>query len=445
MLRPGGLVFGVFLLGTVFTVFMYSTSLKSREISASPARRTKVALVVRPAGGSGTSSSNTGTKKVVHTTLVSSDKIPVALPGAFTPDENEKPSIVVAAATPLPRFVPSLPARRPYPTTRIQWGTCGSKTRVLTDSLEVAAASDRWRAIISSDSNPNYLAFVPSAAAHWRKLGAKVVLALVVDQGEDIALTLKSLSTLDGVEVRVLEMPNDSSLPKGHAAKVARGFLSTQFDSNDVITIMDIDYYLLKYEEWRSHLKCVPSNSLLALGYNRYFGTKDEGKYPMYLGTARSQTFSHFLNPSKERNFGRWIQGFKGMHVYDSQEDPFQPYGAFSDESLFRAMLARHPVPVSWLNTPSSWRRIDRQNSGPVSQNEIRMAWDVFPNRPLADCKLYKTRLLPVHKWLGIDDPARDATFIELLRSSGFKSRDWGQGSFQAVNDLRTCLQLPSL
>jgi FkbM family methyltransferase len=335
-------------------------------------------------------------------------------------------------------FKPS--AKHPYPVTKLNWGTC--TTHFGKPSL-FDAAKKTWRVVISSDTNTNYLAFAPSVVAHWKRRGIEVSLGLVVTKADSKAKVdglVRALKEATEMDIRVLPIEGKIGLPTGHAAKLARAFMATQFDDDDVVTIMDIDYYLLWFEQWSAHLKCTPEDGLLALGYNRYGGTVDEGKYPMYLGTAKSSVFSKFLNPDREASFETWIQRFKDIHVFDSKESPFSHWGQFSDESLFRALLSRSPLPTVWVNTPTSWKRIDRAHSHPVSNSELSIAADVFPNRPLDVCKTYNERLRPVHRFLGIEDPNREKNFINALIELNVQNRDWGQGRFKKTSTLENCV-----
>ena len=330
-------------------------------------------------------------------------------------------------------------AKQPYPVTKIEWGTC--KTPISDKTLR-NAANKKWRIVISSDLNPNYLSFLPSAVSHWKKRGLEVSVALVVKSGDTtVNSVVKVIKTAVDVDIRVLTLATDNNVPTGHAAKIARGFLATQFDT-DVVTIIDIDYYLLWFDQWAAHMSCTPEDGLLALGYNVYHGSKDEGKYPMYLGTARSTTFAKFLNPTHEKDFDKWIKQFKNIRVYDVHESPFGVYGTFSDESLFRALLSRINPPVVWVNRPNTWKRINRQHTWDVTNEEISKSSDVFPNRPLSNCNTYFTRAVPVYKYLGILNISRDADFIEKFIKMELKNRDWAQKKFTPIQSLYECAQL---
>ena len=57
--------------------------------------------------------------------------------------------------------------------------------------------------------------------------------------------------------------------------------------------------------------------------------------------------------------------------------------------------------PVVWVDVPTTWVRIDRRRHGALSAAVLADAADVFPNRPLANCRTYKQRLVPVLQRLG--------------------------------------------
>ena len=327
-------------------------------------------------------------------------------------------------------------AKQPYQQKILEWGSCHG--RMYVSSLRHAANDYGWKIVISTDLNPNYLEFLPSSVLHWSKLGAKVSVAVVVTENQHIPETLlKSLNNMD-IDLHILQLSVDGNLPVGHAGKIARSFLATRF-GNQVVTIVDIDYYLIWADEWKANFMCAPEDALLTLGYNRYIGTDQEGKYPMYLSTARSSTFAKFLNPSGSSDFNSWIQQFRGLRIFDHKETPFSKYGTFSDESLFRAALSLVNIAVVAIKTPSIWQRIDRRFRSPVTLGQLQLAADVFPNRPLHDCKMYVSRTMVVHEYLGILDPYRDATFVEMLQ--GFKFRDWAQVRYQPTLSLEECLK----
>ena len=166
----------------------------------------------------------------------------------------------------------------------------------------------------------------------------EVSLGLVITESEanyakDIVKAIRESSDID---VHTLTIKSNGP-PKGHAAKLARAFMATKF-GDDVVTIVDIDYYLLWFDKWSAHLQCTPQDGLMTLGYNMYVGGPDEGKYPMYLGTARSSTFAHFLNPTGITDFNMWLHEFKGSKVFDTKESPFNSWGIFPT-SLYSALF----------------------------------------------------------------------------------------------------------
>ena len=253
-------------------------------------------------------------------------------------------------------------AKNPYDVKKILWGQfCDFKT----DTLYSASIHKNWRIIISSDKNINYLAFIPSISQHWQKHNILVNLALVGNYDTELNTELQKY-------VNVTFFPSIINVPDGHTAKLARSYLASQFES-DLVTIVDIDFYLLQFNEWREQLKCAPISSLFTLGWNMYKETEDEGKTPMYLSTAISKTFADFLGTSF-LNFETWVETLQNIHVFDKKENPYQEYGKFSDESLFRAKLANKSIYVVWMNRPNFFTRIDRKHTTSVSSDEVNCA-----------------------------------------------------------------------
>lgn len=202
------------------------------------------------------------------------------------------------------------------------------------------------------------------------------------------------------------------------------------------MTIVDLDYYLLWFDAFREHLFCTPKDGILSVGYNRYVGTVDEDKFPIYLMTGVSSVLAQFINPA-QLSFERWIVSLEHFRSFDQHESPFGlRYGSFSDESLFRALLSKyalrsggHPKMV-WIATPKTWKRVHRGVTEPLGDLNDTYA-DVFPKRPLSNCTLYADRLLPVHRKLSTVDPQRDADFLDFLRHLKVHSQEWGSAKSQ--------------
>lgn len=326
-------------------------------------------------------------------------------------------SRAVSTSPPPPPPV-TVDARHPYPVRKMTWMSCKTPHTPVP-----------WRVVSSSDTNANYLGFLPSFAAHWSRLGARVSVALVLGHNESFDVGVASKLA----DVHVIRCP--PTVDKGHAAKLARTFLASSFE-HELVTVVDIDYYLFKHDQWKSHFGCVDwhRRGLLGLGYNRYAGTPDQGKFPMYLCTAMGSTFAHVFG-SAGLAFHVWIARFKDVHVFDAKESPHGSYGTFSDESLLRALLSLRPVQVVWVNTPASWYRIDRSSTNAVTPSQLRKAYDVFPNRPMS-CSTYQTRLVPVHRQLGIVNASRDADFLSTLT----EARHWGSTHSSTAPSLESCV-----
>ena len=341
----------------------------------------------------------------------------------------------------------------PYRVTKIAWldRDCATKRAGLPSLADALSKNNaRWRVVVSSDLNVNYLAFLPSVVAHWRAHGLDPHIVLVAPSDSPAADTTMPLLEQLAAEVTLLRLPEElPNLPAGHVGKLARAYAATQLPAEDVVTIVDLDYYLFAFEAFEYHLRCVPENGVLGVGHNRYEGTPDEGKFPMYLTTARAGTLASILNPDGLA-IQPWLSSLRGLSVFDAKESPFsKQYGTFSDESLFRVLISRYAQQqpdrdphVVWVRVPQHWQRLDRASKAPLTETDIATATDAFPS-PLSSCQTYVSRLLPIHRQLGIADPARDASFLRKLRQAGLEAREWGHIASQPIaeSDI-ACIQL---
>lgn len=309
---------------------------------------------------------------------------------------------------------------------------------------KVVASGTKLRIALGSDENPNYLAFWPSTADMWRSFGIVPTLALLSTKPEDEIHHLPFLRKYG--DVMVLKPSDDPSIPFGHQAKLARSYLATKFPE-DIVILGDIDYYIFDILSLRrTILNCARPDQLSTVGWDMYLKYLNlgqpafQGRYPMYFSTGRGTTFAKFLNPSGLESFAEFIQSVKGTEVFDPLENIATPYGQFSDEALYRALLARAFSPalddithVVWVNrtvkglpTPKRIDRASTQSIRAYSREMLGSFFDVFPNRPLANCATYKDRLAVVHEYLGIFNPTRDADMLQQCLTAGMKSKDWG-------------------
>ena len=327
-------------------------------------------------------------------------------------------------------------ASMPYPINKLSWG---QHCQRFDNSLSTMTKKRKWRAVFSANLNAGYLGFVPSVSDHWRKHGLHPSLALVAHAKNSRTIRqlvgpLKRMAT-----VTVFNIPSNlHGIPEGHVGKLARAYLATTF-GNEVVTIVDVDYYLIWFPEWKRHFDCVPATAIFGRGFNMYASSPDEGKFPMYLTTALSSTFKSFLNPD-DKSFPDWLSDFRGMRHFDAKEDPFGSYGTFSDESLFRALLFRRPTTVFGVDHPKSWYRIDRAYTAPLQPDELASASDVFPNRPIFDCTTFTARTERVHKFLRIHNPERELRFFNLLVKLGIEHKEWGGTQDVSLHDFSACV-----
>lgn len=62
---------------------------------------------------------------------------------------------------------PGASAKYPYKMTKVAWGahaTCSDRQK----SLQTVARAGKWRVVLSTNYNSNYMGFLPSVIAHWK-------------------------------------------------------------------------------------------------------------------------------------------------------------------------------------------------------------------------------------------------------------------------------------
>lgn len=158
---------------------------------------------------------------------------------------------------------------------------------------------------LSRNDDPRYAQFVPLVEHAWSRFFPEVDVAIAHTPGASPA-----------------------------TAKLARYRLAGML-SHSVCLIHDIDtvplqrdYYVRLTEQRRpGHLLCV--------GREVYDGTPHEGKFPAGCMTGEGELFRRLLPPGL----------CPASRVFDDKEDPSDPSGQFSDESLIRARLSITDIP----------------------------------------------------------------------------------------------------
>lgn len=195
--------------------------------------------------------------------------------------------------------------------------------------------------ITTTNEIDTYYSFLPTSYHSWKRIfpNCVYVLGLITnkDVDSDFVKRCKELSDICHV-LKPLE-----NVESGVQAKTSRMYLSTLYEDN-ICMIVDIDYYLLKFDFVYDNIRPVfDEDKFVTVANNAYDGTPDEGKWQMTLTTARSSIFKKILNP-KDLNYKDWFESYRNIdNPIDKKESIGNKFGNFSDESLFRYLMVRYP------------------------------------------------------------------------------------------------------
>jgi hypothetical protein len=241
---------------------------------------------------------------------------------------------------------------KPYPKLYASHYFSHSSSCFITKSIEIQSLHDvsqsvGWEIVTSSDDRAFYLSFLPTMAKWWKKNGLTVNLAFVTRRTENDPV-IQELKKYANVHL----FSPVAGVPEENQGKLARSFLTTVLEAEKVYTIADLDLYLLRPNYLQDSLKCVPYDSLLAIGENLYHegfrankasqkitksaGTT-KGKFPIYYTSATGSTFQEVINPTGKS----WKEFPKSLtsSTFDGLENALHSRRGFSDESLLRKLL----------------------------------------------------------------------------------------------------------
>ena len=271
--------------------------------------------------------------------------------------------------------------------------------------------------ITTTNYNPTYYTFLPTAYNMWKKYFPNSVFVLgfvgTLPENDKFVTTLKKycdefhyFKTIEGVT-------------EGCQAKTTRMWLASTYEDN-VCTVVDIDLYILKPEWLKNNIKpAFTDKKFVSIGSNVYIGTEAEGKFPMYYTTAISNIWKKIIN-YQNYNYQEWFNHISNLpNPVDIYENPKNPFNKFSDESLLRYFVVRHPD-QEWMNKVHL--KVNRKNYklGLKPPDRIDRSWwprncntsnmdyvkqhnyiDCFPVRPYNQ---NINRLMPVLRYIGLSD-----------------------------------------
>ena len=274
--------------------------------------------------------------------------------------------------------------------------------------------SNRTHYVITSTNEIDlYIEFVPTTYQMWKKyIDCIYILVVVTDKSEDHPLIKRLKNFCD--EIYIFK-PLDN-IHTGIQAKTLRMWMASQFDNN-ICTLTDIDQYLFDFDWLKT---CISpawnENKFVEIGHNAYWDTSENGKFPMYYTTAPSNIFSKIINPHNIRNFNDWFIRFKNItDPIDNKEQIGPNFNAFSDESLFRYLIEKHPD-QSFINDViikviredfkqmKASRRLDRARWPNIQlNNEWLNTRNYLDCNPLRPFNKYSNYIMPILVWMNLD------------------------------------------
>jgi hypothetical protein len=214
--------------------------------------------------------------------------------------------------------------------------------------------------ILSTNDNPTYFGFLPVACDYYKELGHTVHVAYV-SKNTNLKVNCDSMVRLDPVDGYDL----------GVQAKLARSYLATQLNSEELYTLMDIDQVLIRVQDIEKVIeefkqKYITTSDILGIGSNGYVNTPDAGKWPMYFSTANPAGWQKLLGSKVSDTFQDLLERYSNVEdPIDGKEQTTNSFPNFSDESLHRYCSKKNNVRVAMCNSFSPdegrlWNRIDR-------------------------------------------------------------------------------------
>ena len=265
--------------------------------------------------------------------------------------------------------------------------------------------------ITATNYNPLYYEFLPSVYKMWKKYypNGKFILGFIDDReykNNDFIKKIKQycdrlviINTVNGVESSIL-------------GKISRMWLCSLYDDN-ICTNVDIDQYLLNFDWFQNKIKEANNDKFVCIGHNMYKNTPDTGKWQMSFTTAKSNIWKKIINPNN-LNFQNWINKHKVIdNPIDNKESLSNLFSNFSDESLLRYFVVKHPEPSFIYNVLHKENREDgyllkctkRVDRGWWHKFDINLLNNNYyiDSQPLRPFKNNYLKLKPILRYIGID------------------------------------------
>lgn len=187
--------------------------------------------------------------------------------------------------------------------------------------------------LIVSANKSWYLDYAKLVTVAYRRFFPEFKLHLAIVTNEEL-----DISKYQQIYDSVVIYPDLTSIPSANQGKVARLIRASEM-GNKICMIEDIDTIPLQRPFLEQLVAKFKDNELNAVGHEAYTGS-EAGKFPMSNVTATGNIFREIFNPNRLD----WKSLIKSYNVskFDNKEKAQSDPGAFSDESLFRRLIAEN-------------------------------------------------------------------------------------------------------
>ena len=273
--------------------------------------------------------------------------------------------------------------------------------------------SNKHYIITSTNEIDLYIEFVPSTYQMWKKnLECVYILCFVTNRDKDDPLVKRLRQFCDELYL----FKPVINVHTGIQAKVIRMWMASQFGEN-ICTLTDIDQYLFDFNWLKQVINpAFDQGKFVEIGHNAYWETNENGKFPMYYTTSPSDIFNKIINPKKLNNFEEWFLQFKNIKdPIDNKEQIGPNFNIFSDESLLRYLIERHPdkefinniivkVIRQDFKQMKASRRLDRAGWPNIKlSDEILEKANLLDCNPLRPFNKYVNNILPILRWMKLN------------------------------------------
>jgi hypothetical protein len=210
--------------------------------------------------------------------------------------------------------------------------------------------------VLSCDDNEIYYPFLKKAVELYKTLGHNVMAAYVSDNPKkeiyDLPLDrLEVVAPIDGYEI-------------GIQAKLARGWLASQMDNDELYTLMDVDQFLIRFDWLSASIeKAHQTFDIITFGSNGFKGTDHQGKFAMSMFTTTPENYREILNVTMDGTLENVLRSFAGKQdfldyvdwpkAWMKQRDTKNAFNDFSDESLYAFRIFEEEFDVARMDLPN--------------------------------------------------------------------------------------------